>query len=204
MTDAGKPGPASTVVSPQHKLPETPARVQPLADAACISEVLAGKRERFSELIERYQMAVVAVVRGYVKDAHHVEDVAQEIFINAFTALPQLRDPKFFFPWLLQIARHRAIHAVRRDDRRAAPQPLTGLEVKPVADDPVHEKLSAVLKHVEQLPEPYRHTVLLKYERDMSCKEIADQEGVAVGTITSRLTRALVMLRETIAGIKED
>jgi RNA polymerase sigma-70 factor, ECF subfamily len=204
MTDAGKTCPTETVQDPQQSLPETSSRVQPLADATCIAEVLNGNRERFSELIERYQAAVISVVRGYVKDAHQTEDIAQEIFVNAFTALPQLRDPKYFFPWLLQIARHRAIHAVRRDDRRPAPQPLSGAEAKPVPDDPVHEKLSAVMKHVEQLPEPYRHTVLLKYERDMSCKEIADQEGVAVGTITSRLTRALVMLRETISGSQKD
>ena len=197
--------------------PETPARSSessitgtpqrrytPEADAACVAAVLKGERERFTEIIERYQDAVYSVALGYVRDRHAAEDVAQDVFINAYNALPSLRDARYFFPWLLQIARHRASQMQRRSSNRPDDTALMGHEPRPL-DEPSEgeNRLGEVMSSVEQLPEPYRQTVLLKYERNMSCKEIAAQEGVAVGTITSRLTRALSMLRTALTGKAE-
>ncbi len=170
-------------------------RIQPAADARCVADVLAGKRERFEELIERYQDAVVAVVRGYVKDHHAAEDVAQDVFVNAYTALAQLRQPNLFFPWLLQIARHRAAQSGRKISRQSVERPLTDDEHIPKDVPQESERAGQVMGAVEQLPEPYRNIIILKYERGLSCKEIAEQENVPIGTITSRLTRALMMLR---------
>jgi len=166
----------------------------PEADAACIADVLNGNKERFSELIQRYQNAVLAAVRGYVQDPHDAEDVAQDVFVNAFSALRQLRDTRLFFPWLLQIARHRAAQSGRNRAKRSIERALTG-EEQHVAAPQQATQVTSILACVEQLAEPYRSTLLLKYERGLSCKEIAAKEGVAIGTITSRLTRALMMLR---------
>ena len=175
-------------------------RIQPEADARCVADVLAGQRDRFGEIIERYQDAVVSVVRGYVKDQHAAEDVAQDVFINAFTALGQLRQPKLLFPWLLQIARHRASQSGRKLTRQSVERPLSGEEPKIEAPTPDTDRAGQAMGAVEQLPEPYRTTILLKYERGLSCKEIAEQEYVPIGTITSRLTRALMMLRSSLSG----
>ena len=85
----------------------------------------------------------------------------------------------------MQIARHRAGLAGKRLSQDPVRQ-NTDLEIAaPVPDDSESQRLHAVFSAVEQLPEPYRQTLLLKYQANMSCKEIADQEGVAVGTITS-------------------
>lgn len=195
--DSAPPAPSAepALAAPLNK------RIRPDDDARCVADVLAGQRERFGELIERYQDAVVTVVRGYVKDPHTAEDVAQDIFVNAFTALSQLRQPKLFFPWLLQIARHRAAQSGRRQSRQSLERPLTGEEPRqePPAGD--SDRVGNVMGAVESLPEPYRTIVILKYERGLSCKEIAAQEGVPIGTITSRLTRALMMLRSNLGGV---
>ena len=189
---------APGVVAPSIQAGPVPDVSQAELDARCIRAVLAGDRERFSELIERYQAAVCAAVRGYIANAHTAEDVAQDVFVSAFTSLQQLRDPKFFFPWLLQIARHRAALAGKRLDQDRGKSLENVNPAAPAAPDPENseqQRLQTVFAAVEQLAEPYRQTVLLKYQTNLTCKEIAEQEGVAVGTITSRLTRALLILR---------
>jgi RNA polymerase sigma-70 factor (ECF subfamily) len=179
---------------------ERPARLypDPQADTRCVAAVLAGDRQRFGELVERYQNAVFSLIYGYLKETHTAEDVAQEVFIDAFKALGSLRQPELFFPWLLQIARHRATNVSRRAGRTPEQQPLTGLERETLADPGRDEKLHRAFSALEELPEPYRHTLLLRYEGRLSCKEIAELEKVAVGTITCRLTRGLMLLRTAL------
>jgi RNA polymerase sigma-70 factor (ECF subfamily) len=161
-------------------------------DAACIDAVLKGDRQRYAELVQRYQRVVFAVVRGYVPDIHLAEDVAQDAFVSAFTSLSTLRDRQQFLPWLLQIARHQAARVGKKETGRLDREPLA---VDPIQYEPPENNERQTLPQLEQLPEPYRTTLMQKYVQELSCKDIAEHEGVKIGTITSRLARGLEMLR---------
>jgi len=169
-----------------------------LQDAESVRAVLAGDRDRFGELVHRYQRAVCALGLAYTRDAHAAEDLAQDIFIKAYSALSQLREPEQFGPWLLQIARHHAA----RDYRRRAARPIQTLqsagELPARAESPRPSNTIQALSLIEELPEPYRETVRLKYQEELTCREIAEREGVPVGTITCRLTRAIAFLRTAL------
>jgi len=198
-SDAQAPSPGTSTNLPREgAAAPRPVSDNFIADEICIRAILAGERERFAELIERYQGAVFNVALSYSKDAHHAEDLAQEIFVNAFTNLAQLREPRAFLPWLLQIARNRA--ARQRSKEQARPEKPLLPEVDPAAPlpDMDAQRAAGVLELVEELGEPYRGTLLMKYHAGLSCKEIAKREGVPVGTITSRLTRALAFLRTAL------
>lgn len=173
-----------------------------LRDEACVRDVLAGKRERFGELVEQYQGVVFSVILGHVRDAHRAEDLAQEVFLSAYAALRQLSSGRRFLPWVLEIARNRALREGRR--RAARPEWTGGVlpEQAQQAESDVSARVSTVLAMVEELPEPARETLLLKYRQGLSCREIAEREGVPLGTITSRLSRALDTLR-TALGVKK-
>jgi len=167
------------------------------ADARCIAAVLAGEQERFAELVERYKDVVGALVRGYVRDPHAAEDETQEIFLKAFSALRQLRDPRLFLPWLLQIARYR-LQASRREGGRHQQRSLTSDLPAAAIPEAERERTFTVLHSLAQLPGPYHRILTLKYQRNLSCKVIAELEEVPIGTVTSRLARGLAMLREAL------
>ncbi|MBE7462361.1 MAG: sigma-70 family RNA polymerase sigma factor [Planctomycetes bacterium] len=177
---------------------EPPVSAAAAADAECIQAVLAGQRERFGELVGRYQRVVYGVVFPYVREPHRAEDLAQEVFVNAFSALAQLREQARFLPWLLQIARHRASREARRQSARPESALHPEMDVPEPEPNPDRARAADVLAMVEELPEPYRQTMLQKYQQGLSCKQIAQAEGVPIGTITSRLTRALAVLRNAI------
>jgi RNA polymerase sigma-70 factor (ECF subfamily) len=168
------------------------------ADAQCVEAVKAGQRERFGELVARYQDAVYAITLAYTHDSHRAEDLAQEVFLKAYGALAQLRSPAHFGAWLMQIARHHAARSRQQEALRPKPVPDAGLAQVGTPQQPDPHRAARILAMVEELPEPYRETARLKYQEGLTCRQIAEREGVAIGTITSRLARALVMLRTAL------
>ena len=68
-----------------------------------------GEGSAFAELVRRYERAAIITAHSVLGDFHSSQDAAQEASIIAYQELNQLRDAASFGPWLLQIARRRAL-----------------------------------------------------------------------------------------------
>lgn len=173
----------------------------PLSDAELVASSLEeGGAEAFSTLVTRYKGMVMGRIAAIVKDHHAAEDLAQDTFVRAFRSLAQLEDPAGFASWLGTIARNAAL----RWTSTRKPVSLDSLPEgeAPTADPAenasrreIHQK---VLEAVESLPEAYRGTVYLRYLKGMSCRQIAAVQGIEIGAVTSRLSRAADMLRNKL------
>lgn len=181
----------------------------PVADAALVAEVLEGDTESFSELVNRYKNLLTSFIAARVAPTE-VEDLAQDTFLRAFRTLPSLRNPAAFSSWLLGIAGHVCVDWHRSRRRLAsledehAPEP-TGAAMPhrsptelPDAQAEQQEAARLLLESLDRLPEPYRVTLVLKHMDGLSCQEIADRLGLALGTVTSRLARAYRLLRDRL------
>ncbi len=166
-------------------------------DEDAIAAVLAGDVESFRLLVVRYQRALFALVRSFVRDEGQAEDLVQESFLRAFEALAGF-DPARgrFKAWLYQLTRNRCRDALRR--ARAAPVPLPELEAETVVagDSAVSARLDAALAGLA----PERRVAFLLVEvHGLTLAEAAEIEDVAVGTIKSRASRARAALRAALA-----
>ncbi len=172
-------------------------------DEAVIGRVLAGDVEAFDALVERYQRPVFAVVGSHVRDASRVEDLAQDVFLSAFTKLASWRAERGrFSTWLYSIARNRSRDALRK----RAEIPLAEPPERAVADAYTGEgggsRLDAALA---ALPEERRVAFLLAEVHGLPHETVASVEGVAIGTIKSRVSRAKAALRAALqAEIERD
>jgi len=178
------------------------------SDALLVSEVLGGDKERFGVLVNRYRNLALSYIAARVA-AEEVEDLAQETFMRAFRVLPSLREPAAFSSWLLGIANHvcvdwhRARHRLASLDREvaepaeAAP-PFRLPPSTPAQQAEAAESQRLVLQCLDKLPEAYRITLVMKHMDGLSCPEIAERLGVALGTVTSRLARGYKMLRDDL------
>ena len=180
---------------------------RPTEDAALVERSRNGDHDAYAELVTRYQ-AIAArtayVITGTAADA---EDVAQDAFVKAYYALDRFRTGAPFRPWLLRIVANEAINRRKAAGRR----PTVGLSVvedrasgdtalSPEASALARERREVVLEALRRMREDDRLVIAYRYFFELSEVELADALGVARGTVKSRLSRAIVRLREAMEG----
>ena len=154
----------------------------------------AGETSAFAELVRRYERAAVITAQSVIGDFHSSQDAAQEAFIIAYQELNQLRDAASFGPWLLQIARRRALRLQRKGNaERAGTQYVDSVTTQ---TNDWSERYADVVQQLARLPDHERIVIVMRYVNGHSVKEIADLTGRSTGTITKQLSRAIRRLHD--------
>jgi RNA polymerase sigma factor (sigma-70 family) len=172
---------------------------QDRADKGALSETelvaAANRGEAFAmeEIYRRHGGWVHSLATRITGNEEDAADAAQEVFLYLFSKFPglvltcQLRT--LLFPAVRNVA-------VRLRQKRARAKPLDDA-VEPAASEAGGAGDIADL--VAGLPDEQREAVLLRFGRDLSVEDIAAELRVPVGTVKSRLHRALQSLRERLA-----
>lgn len=165
-----------------------------LTDAEHVNAVVDGNKEAFLPLVERYQRSVRAIAMQIRCDPEFAADVTQQAFLKAFEKLSTLKEPRAFGAWLLKSAKHYAIKLARQDVQSQLLQE-TVEKAQPQENGPLDEEKQALLDAVLKLPQPERQVVMLRYFSHMKVRQIADNTGRSIGTVTKQLSRAHQRLR---------
>src|SRR5215467_4274110 len=110
------------------------AEREQLDDRALVSRILEGDRDRFTELVKRYEKRVVNYVYRITHRYEEAHDLAQEIFVKVFMALDRYDAKYQFSTWLFRIAQNTAIDALRKKSIVEVPI------AKPAADEDNKER----------------------------------------------------------------
>jgi RNA polymerase sigma factor (sigma-70 family) len=143
-------------------------------------------------LFARHWTRVWQAAYAVLGDRAAADDAAQRAVERAIRGLDTFRTDGSFGAWIRRIAVNQAIDMVRRRP------PETALHDEAAAPDRYDEILErdTLVAAVARLDEDRRIAVAMRYWLDMTQAEIADALGVPVGTVSSRLSRALADLRE--------
>jgi RNA polymerase sigma-70 factor (ECF subfamily) len=176
------------------------------ADVALVASMAAGRSDALAGLYDLHAGAMLGLAVRLLGDRRDAEDLVHDVFLEAWRRAGSYdRGRAPVRSWLLLMVRSRALdrlrtlevmrrHAqqVRADDTAVAsfapPVGLRGVE---------H---SRALEAIASLPEAQREVVQLSCVEGMSCSEIARRCGLPVGTVKSRLARALASLRDRLGG----
>jgi RNA polymerase sigma-70 factor (ECF subfamily) len=163
-----------------------------------------GDQAAFCELVERHQRRVYATALRIVRRHDLADDVAQEAFVRAWQSLSSFELGRPFGPWIARIARNQALNALRSRAERAEPLPEGPHEPVDPARDPLDSVLDGeagdvVGRALACLPDDQRRVLVLRASAELSYQEIAEELGIAQGTVMSRLSRARQRLRELLA-----
>ena len=173
-----------------------------LDEEELIARTQNGDTEAFNPLIRKYQKQIYNLIYGRVRNHEAAEDICQEVFLKAWRALPRLQRKSVFYNWLYQIAVNCSIDFIRKQRRQIV---FAYEELTINADDTFQmtqthssphnlleqEELRDIIrKAVAQLP-PCQHKVFnLRYEEELSIKEIASYLNKSESTIKSHLYHA--------------
>ncbi len=176
-------------------------------DHQLVADALANGPEAFGPIVERYQHAVFAIALSRLGAFDDAEDIAQQVFIEAFQRLDRLRDPVRLGAWLRSITVHRCIDLLRR---RTQCLTLEDAEHMASCDVPADDHLcrkelrQQVMAAIAKLPRKQRETVTLFYINGYSIRDIAAMQEAPVGSIKRRLHDARGKLKGEILEMVED
>jgi RNA polymerase sigma-70 factor (ECF subfamily) len=175
-------------------------------DNILLQKSLAGDQTAFDLLISRYLKIIYSVALHYVKDADEASDVAQDAVIKIWKNLKRFDQDKNFKPWVVRIVSNTALDWLKKKK----PLLFSELEIEDadalaaVLPDPTpsanaelerRELAQAVKQAMDLLPKQDRIILHLRYELELTFKEIGEQLGKAMETVKSRHARAILKLK---------
>lgn len=166
-----------------------------------------GDEEAFEQLVLANQNRVYSLALRLTGDREEAADLAQDAFLRAWQALPEFRAESGFSTWLYRMTTNLCIDFLRRRQRRREAVPVASLDDENAfypepadwTQDPQvrlerSEVGRAIKRGIDALPEHYRVPLVLRELSGLCYQEIADQMGLDMGTVKSRLARARAQL----------
>jgi RNA polymerase sigma-70 factor, ECF subfamily len=191
-------------------------------EAALVEELRAGSEEAFAWLLARYHQPIYSLLARTVCDRADAADLAQEVFVKVFRGVHSFHGESSLRTWIYRIALREASNQRRwwmrhkqqeipieqevTDSESGNPVRLKELLVDPSEspfDSAVHrENRERVEWALSQVPEPFRTTLILRDIEGFVYEEVAEMQGVNLGTVKSRLVRGRACLKALLAGPK--
>jgi len=170
-------------------------------DAAIVRRAIDGDERAMRMLWNQHSPHVDAIVRRLAGDPDLAQDVAQEVWIQIFRALPSWRGDSKFSTWLHRVAVNRSLNALRRTRRLATIEtPIEEHSVLVAHDEAERSMLAATIEDAARQLAPGARTVFYLHDVEgYTHEEIATELGITAGGSKSQLFKARAKLRRLLA-----
>ena len=192
-------------------------------EAALVEELRAGSEEAFAWLISHYHQPIFSLLARIAQDRADAADMTQEVFVKVFRGMGSFHGESSLRTWIYRIALREASNHRRwwmRHKQREVPieeefgegHQGAPLRLKQVLADPgespfemaVHEENRVrVETALNRVPEPFRTTLILRDIEGFVYEEVAEMQGVNLGTVKSRLVRGRAYLKAQLMATQE-
>lgn len=171
-----------------------------------MSRIAREEANAFEILYDRYSGPVYSLAVGMLRDPQAAQDITQDVFLSIWRGAAEF-DPRRGKPraWILALAHHKAVDAVRRQQHRA---------MEPLSESIVHGRdvVAEVIQRIESrrvrealmvLSGEQRAAIVLAYYGGYTQQEIAERVGAPLGTVKTRMRDGLHRLRSTLERAEE-
>lgn len=200
------------MADPEASRVDSPTSLAELDDEALVRESVAGRREAFDVIVERHRRSIYQVCYRFVNNHEDASDLAQEVFVRAWRALPRFKGDAALSTWLYRIAVNLSLNTIRarkatRDSTPSDDPRIEALltETRPSqGSDPAaqtHQRQLAVAlcEGIDKLSDTLRTTLILVCIDGVGHDEASKILGCPEGTVAWRVHEARRKLREYLA-----
>jgi len=179
----------------------------------CIAGAIRGEPGAFGRLYQRHVDAVYNYVYFRVRDEVTAEDLTQDVFVNAFKGMAQLKAAHKFKPWLLRIAHNRVLNHWRTrsarseffdvpiEEETAEGMPLADQALATdgrLADADLRLAVGDLVAAIERLTDLQRQVIALRFVAGLSVAETAEAMERSTAAVKNLQHHALVALRRSV------
>jgi RNA polymerase sigma-70 factor (ECF subfamily) len=176
--------------------------VEAVSDEALLAGLGSGNPEASAAFVRRFQGRVYGLAMTMLRDPDIAEDVAQETFVRVWRHAATYDARRGRVPtWVLAIARNLAIDRTRLRSATPVDAEVIASELELATEDaPVDiVERERVRQAVVALPDGQRRALVLAMYAGRTAREISELDGVALGTVKTRIRAAMLKLRDTLA-----
>jgi RNA polymerase sigma-70 factor, ECF subfamily len=174
-------------------------------DAITIRRAINGDERALRQLWSQYAPHIDAVVLRLAEDRDLAADIAQEVWIQIFKALPTFRGDSAFGTWAHRIAVNRTLNALRKVRRLAKVEVGIEDDSASTQDDPDRGFLAESIEAAAaRLPKGARTVWALHDVEGYTHEDIAEQLGITTGASKSQLFKARAKLRRLLAHLLDE
>jgi RNA polymerase sigma-70 factor, ECF subfamily len=163
-----------------------------LSDEELVVQICIGDRERFAELVKRYQDKLMRYATYLIHDEHSAADAVQDAFIKAYMNLNGFDAKKKFSSWMYRIVHNETINAAKKYQKEMPLVQEMDFEGKVNIEDDFDKKelVEKAQFCLGKMPILYSEPLELYYLEDKSYEEISDILRIPMGTVATRINRA--------------
>jgi RNA polymerase sigma-70 factor (ECF subfamily) len=169
-------------------------------EALIVGLARTGDRDAFAELVRRRQSWIRNLMRRFCGDPNLADDLSQQVFLQAWRKIRNLRKPHTFGGWLKRVAVTTCLQHLRKND-------ALGDADEYEEGDLVRQDAPGLGMDLDQalatLPGPARLCIVLSYHERLTHGEIAVLTGMPPGTVKSHIRRGTQRLQQLLAAYKE-
>ncbi len=172
-----------------------------------VEQALAGQEAAYQALMEKYRGALHRHIQRMVRSAAEVDDLVQECFIKAFSALGSYSTEYAFSTWLYKIATNHTIDYLRKKklptfsiDRPLQTKDgeleyeLPDTTYRPDRHIVEDQRRELIQEAIDALPPKYHRVIVMRHQQEKSYEEIARELDLPLGTVKAHIFRARALL----------
>ena len=184
-----------------------PPSVSSEQDRALVARALEGDQSAYQALMEKYRGALHRHIARMVRSKEEIDDLVQECFIKAFSALKSYSTDYAFSTWLYKIATNHTIDFLRKKklqtlsiDRPIQTKDgeleyeLPDLTYRPDRHIVADQRRKLIQEAIDTLPPKYNRVIVMRHQQEKSYEEIALALDLPLGTVKAHIFRARALL----------